>query len=229
MNTSDNRRPPVEERFLFSVFLALSGGFQDAYTYIVRDQVFANAQTGNIVLMSSCFMEGQWRRGAAYLFPLLAFAIGVWLAENIQHRHRVRARLDWRQLVLLLEMGIMLLVGFLPRRWNTLANCLISLACAMQLQSFRTVAGNPYASTMCIGNLRSGTAALSAYFRERRREELSKAPYYFGVIAVFALGAGLSGVLSRRIGARTIWCAPLFLLIAVWLLGREKKKAAASG
>ena len=42
----------TSETFLLSSLLALSGGFQDAYTYNVRDKVFSNAQTGNVVLMS---------------------------------------------------------------------------------------------------------------------------------------------------------------------------------
>ena len=47
----------MSEAMIVSAFLAFSGGFQDAYTYIVRDHVFANAQTGNIVLMSThCFL-----------------------------------------------------------------------------------------------------------------------------------------------------------------------------
>ena len=53
----------MSEAFITSVFLALSGGFQDAYTYFTRDQVFSNAQTGNVVLMSQHFMAGEWMRG----------------------------------------------------------------------------------------------------------------------------------------------------------------------
>ena len=46
----------MSEAFLNSAFLALSGGFQDAYTYNARNEVFCNAQTGNVVLMSQHFM-----------------------------------------------------------------------------------------------------------------------------------------------------------------------------
>ena len=46
----------MSEAFITSVFLAMSGGFQDAYTYFTRDEVFSNAQTGNVVLMSHNFM-----------------------------------------------------------------------------------------------------------------------------------------------------------------------------
>ena len=32
------------------ILLALSGGCMDAYSYLFRDHVFANAQTGNMLL-----------------------------------------------------------------------------------------------------------------------------------------------------------------------------------
>ena len=41
----------MSEAFLTGAVLAVVGGFLDAYTYICRGAVFANAQTGNIVLM----------------------------------------------------------------------------------------------------------------------------------------------------------------------------------
>ena len=48
----------MSESFLTAVFLSLSGGLQDAYTYLFRGKVFANAQTGNIVLLSANIMDG---------------------------------------------------------------------------------------------------------------------------------------------------------------------------
>lgn len=36
----------TSESFRLSALLSFSGGLQDAYTYNVRDGVFANAQTG---------------------------------------------------------------------------------------------------------------------------------------------------------------------------------------
>ena len=51
----------MSEAFRNSVFLTLSGGFQDAYTYIGRGKVFANAQTGNIVLLATNLCESDPR------------------------------------------------------------------------------------------------------------------------------------------------------------------------
>ena len=67
----------VSDSFRAALFLILSGGFQDAYTYCNRGRVFANAQTGNIVLMSTHLFEGQWGEAVKYLIPLAAFILGT--------------------------------------------------------------------------------------------------------------------------------------------------------
>ena len=154
----------MSEAFRNSAFLALSGGFQDAYTYNVRNEVFSNAQTGNVVLMSQHLMAGEWMSGLRYLLPLISFALGVWVAEKIQGKYRYSRKLHWRQGVLLAEIILLFIVGFVPRELDMLATTLVSFACAMQVQSFRKVHGYSYASTMCIGNLRGGTAAISFLF-----------------------------------------------------------------
>ena len=70
----------MSEACINNAFLALSGGFQDAYTYNTRNEVFSNAQTGNVVLMSQNLMTGNWLKGLSYLVPLLAFPGGVLVA-----------------------------------------------------------------------------------------------------------------------------------------------------
>ena len=214
----------MSEAFITSVFLAMSGGFQDAYTYFTRDEVFSNAQTGNVVLMSQNFMTGQWGEGLRYLFPVLAFAIGVVAAERIQSTFKYAKKLHWRQMILLIEILILFAVGFMPGELDMLATVLVSFSCAMQVQAFRKVNGYAFASTMCIGNLRSGTAALSVYFRERKSKQLEQAMYYFGIIFMFALGAGIGGNLSIRYGTRIIWVSCGFLMISFLLMFVEKYK-----
>ena len=120
----------MSEAFINSMFLALSGGFQDAYTYNCRDEVFSNAQTGNVVLMSQNFLEGNFTAGLRYLFPILFFAMGVFLAENFQEHYRYAKRLHWRQVLLAAEIVILAIVGFIPSSYNMLAAMLVSFACA---------------------------------------------------------------------------------------------------
>ena len=159
----------MSEAFRNCIFLALSGGFQDAYTYFTRDGVFANAQTGNVVLMSTNFMTGKWEEGLKYLFPILAFALGVLVADLIQKKFKYFKKIHWRQGILLFEIIILFAVGFMPKSMDTVAAVIVSFSCAMQVQTFRKVRGYSYASTMCIGNLRSGTAAVRFYSRKKAR------------------------------------------------------------
>ena len=212
----------TSESLRTSVLLSLSGGLQDAYTYNMRGHVFANAQTGNVVLMSQSLMLGRWSDGARYALPLLAFAAGIFLAERIESRFKHGAGLHWRQRVLLVEIALLAAVGLLPPALDMAANVLVSFACAMQVQSFRTVRGYGYASTMCIGNLRSGTESLSRYLRSRDPDALKKALHLFGVILAFAVGAGLGGVLTGALGLRTIWLSAALLLAALLMMRRER-------
>ena len=220
MKVGQNRQAKrqMSEAFITSVFLALSGGFQDAYTYFTRDEVFSNAQTGNVVLMSQHFMMGEWQAGLRYLYPLFAFAFGVFFAEQVQGRFKYAKKLHWRQSILLMEIFILFFVGFLTEGWNMLATVLVSFSCAMQVQTFRKVNGHSYASTMCIGNLRSGTAALSFYLRERRPEQLRQAMYYLGIIVLFAIGAGIGGNLSANYGIHMIWVSCGLLIVSFLLM-----------
>lgn len=212
------------DAFLTSAFLALSGGLQDAYTYNMRGGVFSNAQTGNVVLMSQHLMLGEWMDCVRYLVPVFAFALGVFIAERISHRYKYARKIHWRQLILALEIGILFVVGFIPHQFNMVATVLVSLSCAMQVQTFRKVGGFSYASTMCIGNLRSGTDALSVYFREHKPGQLRQAMYYFGIILMFAIGAGIGGNLSVWYGIHVIWVSCILLAMSYLLMELDKWK-----
>lgn len=211
----------TSESFRLSALLSISGGLQDAYTYNIRGKVFANAQTGNVVLMSQNFMSGDFRRGLYYLCPLVAFSLGVFVTERIEHTFKENKGIHWRQMVLAVEMVALAVVGFLPQELNLLANALVSFSCAMQVQAFRKVHGYGYASTMCIGNLRSGTESLSQYLRTRDRVALRKALHFFGIILIFAIGAGLGGILSSVLGIRTIWISVAILLVVILMMAKE--------
>ena len=51
----------ISESIGLGTILALSGGFMDAYSYIERGKVFANAQTGNMLLFGVNLSEGNYQ------------------------------------------------------------------------------------------------------------------------------------------------------------------------
>ena len=215
---SKKPRGQMSDSFLMAAFIIMSGGLQDAYTYCCRDKVFANAQTGNIVLMSTHLFAGDWPGVSRYFVPVLSFMAGIFVAECVHRRYKRMEKVHWRQIIILAEIVLLFLVGFLPQESNTAANALVSFVCAMQVQTFRKVRGHAYASTMCIGNMRSGTDALCAYFHTHDKKILQKSMTYFAVIGVFALGAGCGSVLTARYAEKGIWVSCILLTISFLMM-----------
>lgn len=221
-----NKRSPSplqrSETFLAAGLLAVAGGFLDAYTYLCRGGVFANAQTGNMVLLAVRAAEGDWRAAASCLVPIGAFVLGVLAAEEVKKVHRTAGRIHWRHTALLAEIAALAAAACIPLgTWDGAVNVLVSFVCALQVETFRKVRGNPFASTMCTGNLRSGTEALFHALDRRDRTLLGKSGCYFGVIACFLAGAALGGTLAPLAPQWAPLGAALFLLaVFVWMYRR---------
>ena len=211
---------------MVGALLAAAGGLLDAYTYLSRGGVFANAETGNMVLFGICLIQGQWRRAAGYLLPILAFALGVLAAEFIREHHRSGPRYHWRHTVLLAEIAVLCAVAFLPRgEWDPAANTLVAFVCALQVENFRKVRGNPFATTMCTGNLRSGTEAIYHALTGGKRTSVEKGLCYYAVIACFIAGAALGAWLTGLAPQRAVLGAAGFQLAAFGLMCQKGRQA----
>ncbi|MEG0227158.1 MAG: YoaK family protein [Lachnospiraceae bacterium] len=197
---------PVHETFTVGALLAIVGGFLDAYTYLLCGGVFANAQTGNIVLLSVSVAQGELHRALYYIAPILAFVAGVFITEWVKKK-LTQAGMDiWEHFVLLIEFVLLLVIGFVPRSApDGIINVMISFICSMQVNSFRKIHAITYASTMCTGNLRSGTENLFRYLEEGNKRAGKNAIHYFGIIAFFIIGAVAGTVLSHEWGVKSVW------------------------
>ncbi len=208
----------MSESMSLAILLTLAGGFQDAYSYNCRGQVFANAQTGNIVLLGQNLATGNFSHALRYLFPLLAFFAGVYLTEWLRQKYRNIRRIHWRQILLLVEVILLLFAGGLPQSLNIFANVLLSFACAMQVAGFRKFRGIPCATTMCIGNMRSAAECLCQYHVTKNREAGRQSLHYILILLIFAVGAAMGAVLSHFLGNLSIWIAALFQLAGFVLM-----------
>ncbi len=160
--------------------LAMSGGFMDAYSYMCRGEVFANAQTGNILLMAVNLAKGNFGTALRYFAPVMAFIAGVVLAQTVHHIFKDRA-LHRRQIVILFEAVTLFAAAFIPHELNILCNCMISLACGAQVEAFRKISirgtypqSYACATTMCIGNMRTAASSICEYVAHRNRDDLRK-------------------------------------------------------
>ena len=118
------------ESFSVGVLLAAAGGMLDAYTYLCRGGVFANAETGNMVLLGIAVLEGRLPDALRYFVPVLAYAAGVMISVFAERALRGRGRL-WKQLTLAAEGAVLALaLAFPGETFDFLVCVLVSFVCA---------------------------------------------------------------------------------------------------
>ena len=198
----------VSESIRLGSILMFSGGFLDAYSYLVRGQVFATAETGNIALMGISLARGDLAMAGRYLIPVAAYAA-----------------VHWKEGILWLELLVMVLAGFMPQKWNSLVNCLIGFSCAMQVEAFRKMHGMAFATTMCTGNLRSGTELLAVGTLENNGEQRKHGLWYYWIDLVFVAGAAASALLCQVLAERAVWVCAAALLSAILFIRYHRRMA----
>ncbi len=221
----------MSETFIVGALLTVVGGYFDAYTYISRGGVFANAQTGNIVLLGINLAEGNLIKALSYFIPIIAFVLGILTAE-VLHRIDRKSPLYWRQSVIALEMFTVVAVSLMPTSdsrfdtWNMAANVVISYVCSLQVQSFRKIHDIVCATTMCTGNLRSGTDLLIQYNISGDKKHLKNALKYYAINIFFLIGAFIGVPLTMQFGGLSIlFCIiPLTVVFILMFIKYEEEK-----
>lgn len=213
----------ISESLRLNAILTFSGGFMDAYSYMCRGEVFANAQTGNVILLMIHASMADFSIAIKYVFPIAAFSLGVIVAEVIRHYFFRENRFHWRQLAVLLEALILFAVAFIPQVRNDVANALISFACGVQVESFRKLRGNAIATTMCVGNLRSAAQAMSLFKLTGEKDYFKKGMLYYSVIFIFALGAVVGNFCVKHMEEKAIFVSSLVVFSGFLLMFIEPK------
>jgi uncharacterized membrane protein YoaK (UPF0700 family) len=216
MTTRTTADPAPESTVLIACLLSLSGGFLDAFTYFGHGGVFANAMTGNVVLMGVKAAVGDWRGALSHLPPLLAFMVGVFVAQAIRLPvPRLGAR--WPALVsLTLEIAVLALIAFLPRDFPDLWIVLsISFVAAVQNSSFGKVRAWAYNSVMTTGNLRHFAEGLFTGLVPRRDPEILAQAGVFGAVCLAFLVGALAGALTTGLLHNAALAIPLVVLALV--------------
>lgn len=216
------------ESVRLGVLLAIVGGFLDAYTFVCRGGVFANAQTGNIVLVGIEATKGNWRQAVMAALPIWAFVLGVLVAEGIKDipipSHLIEINCEY--IILIIEIVVLFLVGLIPITVpHIVVTTTIAFVSSVQISSFRKLVDSPYSTTMCTGNLRSASQAAYMALIKKDSVYATKAIRYGMIIFSFLTGAFLGGMLTLRIGVKSIWFTVLVLIVAVVLFTMDEHKA----
>ncbi len=208
---------------ILGILLAIVGGFLDAYTFVSRDGVFANAQTGNMVIFAVKVVNEEWDVAVLYLAPIFAFIIGVLVSELVKTARLRDLVYSYRRSILILECIILFTVGMVPESVpNVVVVVCISFVSSLQISTFNKVENWAYNSTMTTGNLRTAAQAAYALFIEHNQEAKKQFKDFSLLILSFLLGALAGTFFTIYIGNRSIWIAAGILFIALVLYHRDR-------
>lgn len=204
----DARRPSIHEGLVVSVLLSVVGGYLDAYTYVLMGGVFANAQTGNIVLLAVALLELPRLTFLKFFAPILAFVGGVVIAEAIRQTPGFQVRYRGVLAVVLVELVVLAVLGATVSAlspWTV--TVVVSLVAGVQASSFKKVRTSPYATTMVTGNIRSATELVVQFWVTRDPKALGQAGTYVVIVAAFVVGAWVGALASWGLGTSALFVA----------------------
>ena len=201
-----------ERNWVYFTLTAVAG-FWGAYTYLLRGNVFCNAQTGNVVLMAMALGSAKWEEGLYYLIPLSAYILGAFVSELVPNPVKRHLPVRWDTLLIAIEILAILFLGLLPESAPVqIAQVGINFIASMQYNTFRQAEGIPVATTFATNHIRQIGVGLAKELRHRRTGDKSHRPKlarHTEMLFFFASGAVVGTVFCHLLVGRAIWITAL--------------------
>jgi len=199
--------------------LLVATGFVDSYTFLAHGHVFAEAMTGNLVLIGIGVVQPEivefWRPLAAFA----AFVAGVALLWAISARSRPGTRAP-QVATLTFEVAVLVLVGFVPSSVPQVAIvAAIAFASGLQIAAFQRLGLAKFTTTVMTSNsLHAVNAALTAWASGSRQDRVVAGHLAAG-LAAFVVGVFAGALLTNALDTHASWVAAGLFAISglVWL------------
>ena len=220
---------PHSGMFAIASLFAIVGGFLDAYSYLARGHVFANAQTGNVVLFGVRAAAGNWASAWRTLPPIFAYMCGVVVARLLGVRIQKRtfhATLICQALELLVLLVLLFFGRLVP---DFCAVPLIAFTSALQNISFSNVGPWQFNTTMTTSNLRDAVSGwVQLALGEKDPNLRGKAIVGSVILLCFASGALLGGVCTLGLPTFPLLPAVVLTTAGTLLTIRERQRSLTS-
>lgn len=217
------RKTPVHETIYICTAMALVSGFLEAYTYLLKGGIFANAQTGNFALMGIAIAGGEFGKALTYLIPMCFYVLGIALTVTMPRLLDNKGLINWHTVFVFCEIVMLFIIGFLPDTVPfTISTVAVAFICAMQYNTFKRTNNVAFSSTFCTNNLRQLALHLLDYIRTKDKQSLKNSFTYMLINASFLLGAVIGTLCAKAWAEKSIWfcCVVLIPVFLALVLGK---------
>ena len=213
------------ESLKIGIILSLVGGILDAHTFLFRNGVFANTQTGNIVLLALFLNTEKTKKTIQCVLSIFAFVFGIFLTEFFKKKIKDKFFLNHVSITLIVEILLLFFTStFSKNEHNTTTIVIISFVCSLQTNVFKSLKGSTYATTMCTGNLRTASSNLfNGIFNKTKKEKIICLRYFIIILSFFS-GALIGRFLTNIIFQKTLLVCCFLLTVALLNILFSNKK-----
>ena len=200
--------------------LTMAGGAMDAWVYLAHGHVFANAQSGNVVLMGLALAQGDATAAAVHLPSLTAFVVGL-LASQFAGQALKRTGSNSRSVRLGAECVMLLVLAMVADRLsNGVVTASVGFIAGVQITSLSHVGRWSFNTGMTTGNLRGAATA----FVKAATGTSSEWPHALAMATMcvaFILGTIAGAWLALRLGGLTLVVVAALVALAAGVVAQE--------
>ena len=202
-----------KNRFINVILLTIVGGYLNAYTFLLKDGVFASMQTGNIIFSSISLINQDYLEFFRYLVPITVYSLSIMAAIYLKKNIK-----KYIKYILLIEILTLFILSFINNpNYNIFFNSTVAFVSALQIEGLSNIAGSSYTTTMCTNNLRLLSQEIANSISNRN---ITKNTWKFlSIIIFFSLGVMLA---TSIININII--NPLYIPILILILVLNLKK-----
>lgn len=197
-----------ERKWIYHILMVVAGFF-GAYTFLLRGNVFCNAQTGNVVLMGMALGAAKWMEALYYLIPISAYLMGAFISELLPNPIKRCLQIRWDTLLIAIEMSVVLGLGFIPESAPVqISQVAINFIASMQYNTFRQAEGIPMATTFATNHIRQigiGLAKEVQHFHTKNKSHRQKLQQHVEMLIFFLIGSAAGTVLCNLFAGKAIW------------------------
>lgn len=215
-NLFNNKKFKPQERLWLFCMLTFICGFFGGYTFAGRGHLFVNAQTGNLVILSTGLGQINSDIIIFSIILLIVYSLGLGLGEIF--KKIFRKPYLWENILLIILLLTTVILGFFGADLAIEFTLFpIAFLVAMMYSTFEKAHGLGMATGFCTNHLKQTVVNFIRYARDDDNEKLVVSLSHFFMIVSFVGGASLAVILSEIFSAKSIWFST-FLLVFTLIL-----------
>jgi len=234
----DKKRLLRYEAFV-AVVLSFIGGIFDVYC-LFNFNIYAMLHTGNIIKLVTNLIDGEYAMFLATLLIVLAFAVGIYLANVYEHRRKEKSNKG----ALVISMLLLLAAAAVPNDTapgvlsplKMLASVLLGLEGAFLVHSFIRFGNYSFSATTMTADINRFVTGIYNRISTKDKKHNYSILVYLLIFAFFILGVGMgyaylsllptfSGGFMKLYGYNMLLLLPMLCMVVLLIVPEPKVDA----